>query len=149
MRWRASIGIALLALSYLVSANASSAFAQAGSIGGTIGKQDKSVSGGNAPEDSRPSTGKQKPPGSVARNSSCGRVVGTWRWANEATVVVKPSGSLSQSDFSGKRTCKEGRYVFVWSTGYTDRASLSTDGNHMEAVNNLGIHFSPTRLGAR
>jgi hypothetical protein len=146
MRWRASTGIALLAVSHLAFADLSSALAQAGSTGGTIGKQDKSVSGGNAPEDSRPSTRKQKPPGSVAKNSSCGRVVGTWRWGNGATVVIKPSGSLSQSDFSGKWTCKEGQYVFVWSTGFTDRASLSTDGNHMEAVNNLGIHFSPTRF---
>lgn len=56
MRRRASIGIALLALSHLVCANASSALAQAGSTGGTIGKQDKSISGGvetNGP-DSKP-----------------------------------------------------------------------------------------------
>jgi hypothetical protein len=146
MRQRASIGIALLALSHLVSANASSALAQAGSTGGTIGKQDKSVSGGNTPEESRPSTRKQKPHRSIAKSSSCGRIAGTWQWANGATVVIKPSGSASQSNFSGTWTCKEGQYVVVWSTGYTDRASLSTDGNHMDAVNNLGIHFSPTRF---
>ena len=46
MRWRTSIGIALLTLSHLAFANASSALAQAGSTGGTIGKQDKSISGG-------------------------------------------------------------------------------------------------------
>jgi len=45
MRWRASIGAALLTLSHLVSASVSSALAQAGSTGGTIGKQDKSISG--------------------------------------------------------------------------------------------------------
>ena len=46
MRRLASNRIALLALSHLVFANASSALAQAGSTGGTIGKTDKSVSGG-------------------------------------------------------------------------------------------------------
>src|ERR1019366_7531371 len=46
MRRRACIGIALLALSHLEFANVSSALAQAGSVGGTIGKQDKSISGG-------------------------------------------------------------------------------------------------------
>jgi hypothetical protein len=54
MRWRASIGIALLALTHLVSANA--ALAQAGNTGGTIGKQDKSISGGeeaNGPDSKR------------------------------------------------------------------------------------------------
>src|SRR5665213_2414436 len=45
MMRRASIGIALLALSHLAFANASSALAQAGSTGGTIGKQDKSIAG--------------------------------------------------------------------------------------------------------
>jgi hypothetical protein len=46
MRRTASIGIALLTLSHLVFANASSALAQAGSTGGTVGKMDKSISGG-------------------------------------------------------------------------------------------------------
>jgi len=45
MMRRASIGIVLLALSHLAFANASSALAQAGSTGGTIGKQEKSISG--------------------------------------------------------------------------------------------------------
>jgi hypothetical protein len=44
MRW-AWNGIALLVLSHLAFANVSSALAQAGSIGGSIGKQDKSISG--------------------------------------------------------------------------------------------------------
>jgi hypothetical protein len=48
MNRRASIGIALLALSHLAFANGSSALAQAGSTGGTIGKTDKSISGGEA-----------------------------------------------------------------------------------------------------
>jgi hypothetical protein len=46
MRRLASVGIALLALSLLAFAHASSALAQAGSTGGTIGKTEKSISGG-------------------------------------------------------------------------------------------------------
>jgi hypothetical protein len=42
----ASIGIVLLVLSLLAFANVSSALAQAGSTGGSIGKRDKSISGG-------------------------------------------------------------------------------------------------------
>ena len=53
MRQRASIGIALLTLSHLAFANVSSVLAQAGSTGGTIGKQDKSTSGSE--EADRPS----------------------------------------------------------------------------------------------
>jgi hypothetical protein len=54
MRQCASIGIALLTLLHLVSANAPSALAQAGSTGGTIGKQDKSISGGEETDRPRP-----------------------------------------------------------------------------------------------
>jgi hypothetical protein len=60
MRRRASIGIALLALSHLASANASSALAQAGSTGGTVGKQDKSISGGEDADEPRAVTPKRK-----------------------------------------------------------------------------------------
>jgi hypothetical protein len=59
MRQRASIGIALLALSHFAFANVSSALAQAGSTGGTVGKQDKSISGGNTPEESGAATRKE------------------------------------------------------------------------------------------
>ncbi len=52
MRRRATIRTILLALLHLAFANGSSALAQAGSTGGTIGKQDKSISGG--PEEDRP-----------------------------------------------------------------------------------------------
>jgi hypothetical protein len=54
---RTSIGIALIALSYLAFANASSAQMQPGSTGGTVGKTDKSISGGE--EQSEPSSGTQ------------------------------------------------------------------------------------------
>jgi hypothetical protein len=60
MRWRASIGIALLAPSHLAFANASSALAQAGSTGGTVGKQDKSISGGEDVDRPRAVTPKRK-----------------------------------------------------------------------------------------
>jgi hypothetical protein len=57
---RASIGIALLGLSHLAFANASSALAQAGSTGGIIGKQDKSISGGEDADRPRAATPKRK-----------------------------------------------------------------------------------------
>ena len=54
MRCRTSIGIVLLALSHFAFAKLSPALAQAGSAGGTIGKQDKSISGGEEPDRPRP-----------------------------------------------------------------------------------------------
>jgi hypothetical protein len=60
MMRRAPIGILLLALSHLAFANASSALAQAGSTGGTIGKQEKIISGGEDVDRPRSATPKRK-----------------------------------------------------------------------------------------
>jgi hypothetical protein len=101
MRRRASIGIALLALSHLAFANVSSALAQAGSTGDTIGKQDKSISGGGAEADKprakshatyRASTG----PRSEARSGSAD---GTW--AVSATPSCLPAWTLTTSVSNG------------------------------------------------
>jgi len=61
MMRRALIGIALLALSHLAFANASSVLAQAGSVGGTIGNQDKTISGGEQQRSSHPQAGISQP----------------------------------------------------------------------------------------
>jgi hypothetical protein len=102
MRRLASIAIAVLALSHLVFANAAPALAQAGSTGGTIGKTDKSVSGGGeAPSReprarshaaSRASAG----PRSEARSGSAD---GTW--AVSATPNCLPAWSLTVSVSNG------------------------------------------------
>ena len=89
MRWRASIGISLLAL-LLVSANASSALAQAGSTGGRIGKTDKSVSGdtlsksrskGKRPVDT--GTSDQ----SSTTRSQCTNIEGVWNSSAPSSVT--------------------------------------------------------------
>jgi hypothetical protein len=83
MRRRGSVGIVLLTLSHLAFANASSALAQAGSIGGSIGKQDKSISGGAeadrpraAPLEKKPAANTRETPSGVSKNS----LIGRWQW---------------------------------------------------------------------
>jgi hypothetical protein len=80
MRRGTFIGLTLFALSHLAFANVSSALAQAGSTGGTIGKQNKSISGGS----DQPQT-EQKPKvrerNSVRRDTSAAPSIdGTWAW---------------------------------------------------------------------
>ena len=81
MRRRASTGIALLALSHLVFANVSSARAQAGSVDGTIGKQDNSISGGEAADRLRTVPHPRRPAANARETSlghSCRSIAGTW-----------------------------------------------------------------------
>src|ERR1019366_6164027 len=79
MMRRASIGIALLALSHLAFANASSALAQAGSTGGTIGNHDKSISGGTEAigTDSKPTRKVKREPDGLGRTKPQDKLSGT------------------------------------------------------------------------
>ena len=79
MRRRAWIAIASLALSYLAFANVSSALAQAGSTGGTIGNEDKSISGSRLPATppaKRPAANTRETPSGASNNS----LIGRWQW---------------------------------------------------------------------
>ena len=119
---------------------------QPGSTGGTVGKQDTSVSGGGTLEDSRPSIRKREPHPSVAKNSSCERIAGTWQWGGYA-VVVKQDGSAHNSygNVDGTWTCKDRQYVFVWAGAFIMRVTLSTNGNNVTGTNPLGAPFTGTR----
>lgn len=97
MMRRASIGMALLALSHMAFANESSALAQAGSTGGTIGKQDKSISGGEDADRPRAATPKQK-----EMESRRGRSVPT----RSASQPSQPqSAETPQERFANSPTC--------------------------------------------
>ncbi len=115
-------------------AGSTHALAQAGSTGGTIGKTDKSESGGPpSPAEAQP----RKPPG-ASRNapaSSCSRMPGSWSWFNGATVVISPGGTASDGRHTATWSCANGSVVMHWNHGYTDRLSLSQDGTHLQGTN--------------
>jgi hypothetical protein len=102
MRRLASIGIVLLALSHLVFANASSALAQAGSTGGTIGKTDKSVSGGGeaaSPEPRAKSHATSRAAAGSRSEVRSGSPDGSW--AVSASPNCLPSWTLAVSVSNG------------------------------------------------
>ena len=153
---RTSIGIALLALSHLAFANVSSALAQAGSIGGTIGNQDKTISGGEevdrpraAPHPKRPATKSQE----RSSGRSCDRIVGNWTWYLGLTeTVFNQDGTGRNSGASATWTCSGGeRAVVRWHggmvSGAVDRVTISHDGNSLTVLSQLngGTTFTATR----
>jgi hypothetical protein len=146
MRRRAFIGIALLALSHLAFANASSAFAQAGSTGGTIGKQEKSISGG----DDAPAPRRAGPAGKPFRSAShsvataptggpCSRIIGTWLWYNGVSVTVNSNNTTTQSDGNtASVVCAEGVYSFTWFGVAKSQMTLSPDGKRLSGTSLIG-----------
>src|SRR5260370_561889 len=110
MRRRAFIGIALLALTHLAFEDVSSARAQAGSTGGTIGKQDKSISAGEAEGSARAAPYPKRPSAKPQRTSSghsCGKIVGRWSWylgTSESVFHQDGSAGHPASGATGKWT---------------------------------------------
>jgi len=101
MMRRASIGILLLAFSHLAFANASSALAQAGSTGGTIGKQEKTISGGEDVDKPRAVTPQRKE--TKARRERSART-------RSATEPSRPqSTETPQEKFANSPTCSNVR----------------------------------------
>ena len=158
MKRHAPIGIAFLALSHLAFANVSSALAQAGSIGGIIGKSDKSISGGEeadrpraAPHPKRPAAKGQ----ATSSDRSCGRIVGSWSWyrGNESEFYKDGSARNSPSGATGKWTCAGDTVSVVWSyqgtRHATNRITVSQDGNSIFVVSSRGggMKFTGTRRG--
>jgi len=157
--WRLAGFIMLLGL--LALGQQESAFAQAGSTGGTIGKTDKSISGGeSAAEPDRPPA-TSSPKRSVAKTQetpsshSCDRIVGRWSWylgVSESVFYKGGSAAHPVSGSTGKWTCSGDTVSVVWSyqgTTRTDRITVSQDGNgiFVDSPWGGGIKFTGTRRG--
>jgi hypothetical protein len=117
-----TLGFAML-LGLLAPGQQESALAQAGSTGGTIGKQDKSISGGDDAADSRHAVPTSQHHGSASHSVAtaptggpCSRIIGTWLWYNGVSVTVHSnSNKTTQSDGgTASVVCAEGDYTFTW-----------------------------------
>ncbi len=128
-----------------------SAFAQAGSTGGTIGKQNKSISGVDdaagsqyaVPASKLPrSTGSRRAAEKASKQdegtgSVCGRIPGVWTangWYNaiygRGDVVLNADGSARHvSGIIGTWTCRGGHFVMDWKNWAHGEGTLSNDGN--------------------
>ena len=146
----ASAGIAFLALFHLAFANASLALAQAGSIGGTIGKQDKSLSGSE--EADRPRTPpRPKLPAAKARETpsghSCRSIAGTWSsWASGQfgpnDTRFNANGTITHPTSKGTWTCENGQYMHVWATfGRRGPYRLSANGKQLIKIEDGSVSF--------
>jgi hypothetical protein len=121
-------------------------FAQAGSTGGTIGKTDKSISGGEERIESHPTSPLQKR-GKVTddkksteneKNAGCARIAGTWNWVWGFTRVFLPAGKIPSNDRGGGTwTCKGDDYVAKFADGSEDRLKMSSDGGSMSGTSSV------------
>ena len=148
----------LLACAVMASAiscaSAGTAAAQAGSAGGTIGKQDKSISGSERAAIPRPAKnqrqGRNKPSPASGRNAqkSCRSIVGTWAsWASgvygKQDTKIRADGTIEHPTSKGTWSCTAGEYVHVWdSFGVRGPYTLSPDGKRLIKIKDGSVSFS-------
>src|SRR6266568_236426 len=100
-----------------------SAFAQAGSAGGSVGKQEKSVSGSedqeSAQKKSPQPTPKHSPVKSTNAASRCSSFAGSYTYPLQTVTVFKSDGTASNSSgLKATWTCANGTITVKWNTGY-------------------------------
>jgi hypothetical protein len=150
MRRRASTGTALLALSHLVFADVSSVLAQAGSVGGTIGKQDKSISGGEEADRPRTALHPRQPAAKARATSSghaCRSIAGTWSsWASGQfgpnDTRFNADGTITHPTSKGTWSCENGQYTHVWAAfGRRGPYRLSANGKQLIKIEDGSVSF--------
>ena len=102
-----------------------------GATGGSIGKHNKSISGGGETT---------VLPAAHTPAGSCSKIAGTWLWNNGLTVVVNASGQAEISNGDGGRvSCSDGIYEFKWRRlGNSVRMGLSGDGKRLSGTGTFG-----------
>jgi hypothetical protein len=135
----------MLAAAALSAPFGGAAFAQAGSTGGTVGKEDKSVSGGEEQTAPKSQTHRSASAPAAAKPSGCGQVVGAYKGYSGIITVIKADGTTTlATGQEGIWTCANGRVTIVWNHGFTDHLTPKPGG--FSAVNNLGWQFEFVRM---
>jgi hypothetical protein len=132
-----------------------SALAQAGSTGGVIGKQDKSISGSEesvrpraAPHPKRAATNTRE----TSSGSPCSRIVGIWSWGyGMGEMTFDQNGTVRHSIGGNKGTwsCAGTVVTDVFASGDRERIVLSKDGNSASVTTTWGggLSFNVSRRG--
>jgi hypothetical protein len=136
----------------LSAAGASSAFAQAGSTGGTLGNTDKSISGDREqprqPAEPRqhhsPPQAKASPKAQETKHTSCRDIVGRWSWVVGTVTTFNGDGTATNNaGFTAKWICADGVVVVTWNHGVTNKVEIAKDRNNLTID---GGSFTSTRI---
>ena len=127
-----------------------SAFAQAGSAGGSVGQQDKSVSGSEDQESAQKKSPRPTPKHSPVKStniaSRCSNFAGTYSYALRAVTVFKSDGTASNSKGTNATwTCANGTVTVRWNSGFIDTL-IPLGGSSFSATNNHGWVWSANRM---
>jgi hypothetical protein len=153
--------MSIVGLTVLLAFANQAAFGQAGSVGGIIGKTDKSVSGDQEQQPvgrerrTSPPTAESGPAAARARKpqaktqateedttqsgkSACGNIVGTWSWPNGGVMAFYKNGGAGAAGQppGGTWRCSGSTVIAVFNNGGRDQYVVGPDGNSLSLTTN-------------
>lgn len=122
------------------------AVAQAGNTGGTIGKQDKSVSGSEEQLGPKSRTHKSasQAVADKPKSSGCAGAAGTYKWYSGTTTIINANGTATNLWNRGNWTCANGQITIDWVSGHVDHLTPAPGG--YSVVDNVVGQFSAVRM---
>jgi hypothetical protein len=131
--------IGICSMAALLSTDTAS-FAQAGSTGGTIGKTDKSVSGGEEPQGDK-KAGRGAAAATKQAGNGCSRVAGRWQWKwlnNIDSVTLNANGTgTGRNGMPSTWTCTDRTVIIDWKSS-TNTLVISSNGNKLIGTSSFG-----------
>jgi hypothetical protein len=139
MTARRKLTFIVLSLLLGVASSTAQPIAQ-GSTGGTLGKTDQSLSGGQPKPGAALEPKKTKAAAPEAQKAGCGRIAGSWLWSNGLSVAISASSTATATNGDkATLTCSGGLYVFKWQAfGNEARMTLSADGKRLSGSGVVG-----------
>jgi hypothetical protein len=125
------------------------AFAQAGSTGGTIGKEDKSVSGTQEPREPNDRSGRAPHQRATAspNEADCARLVGTWSWPFGSTTFSADHTMRHSVGNHGTWSCKGRDVTLTWADGVgVDLATFTAEGTLAVHSTHFGTNFTVSKM---
>jgi tetratricopeptide (TPR) repeat protein len=105
------------------------------------------------PDDSTAHSGQSR---AQEYQDNCAALVGDWDWAFGVSIIVNADGNLQAIALisnHGTWECTDPaqrKFTLRWVVGgWVDNVTLSADGNKVNAVNNIGLHFQGWRKGTK
>jgi len=115
-----------------------------GNVGGTIGKKDKTVTGGNEQPASK-SSRRTRTMAAGPRTDGCSRIVGSWTWFFSSNVFAADRSVRNSGGNTGTWSCAGSALTIRWINGVVDRGTLSTDGSSLSMTSSIGVSFQARR----
>ena len=73
-------------------------------------------------------------------------IAGCWRWSNNATIVIRPNGTMTATPFNGEWRHNGGRsYAFTWPEPI-DTLTMSSNRQMLRGSNQYGVAITATRV---